>query len=329
MSINSVEISILVTFYNQVNNVERAVNSILQQKRSFNIEILISDDGSTDGTWEKLENLKKENPTIIKIFKQDRGNGVLLGGFRASRSRLFLLEQSKGKYIAFLDGDDYYIDMDKLEKQYRILENKDNQDCIACAHDISYVYEDGSIKHYYGNKIKEGKYNKHEYWRKMYFHTNTIMVRSSYKNNLPYNLLKNEFNDNVITFFILECGMIYYLSSPMASYVQTGNGIWTGQKEIINLLRNIFICDLIENYDKSMTKDTDIRFRCSWINMLKKRNQIENAINDELKTEAINNSFIYSQYWCNYKSLSILKKMHLLLKILVVEIRYRIYLLHK
>ena len=105
------KVSVLVTFYNQEDYVDEALQSVFDQKCDFDFEVLIGDDGSTDGTMAKLQEWKQKYPDRMEIYVMDREPGVKYNSSqRASRNRLNLLQYVKGEYFAYLDGDDFYID---------------------------------------------------------------------------------------------------------------------------------------------------------------------------------------------------------------------------
>ena len=303
------KVSVGITYYNQIDDVYRSIKSVLDQVTTFSFEILIGDDGSNDGTWEKVLEWENRYPGIIKAFQRRRDDGVSATGFRASRNRLNLLEKFRGEYFTFLDGDDYYIDRMKLQQQVDILDNESNRDCMVCAHDIMYVYKDGKKKAKYGNKLKEGRYNGKEYWKKWYFHTNTELIRKTAMDGLDIDLIANNYNDNYITFLSFQKGSIYYIPKAMAAYVQTGKGIWTGQKRIINLIRNMYICDLIYNHNPSYKRETDIRFRGTWIELFRSRKDINDKYLEMYNREAEDKELKYS----------------LRIKMISVEIEYRLF----
>ena len=121
------KVSVLVTFYNQEDYVDEALQSV------FDFEVLIGDDGSTDGTMAKLQKWKQKYPDRMEIYVMDREPGVKYNSSqRASRNRLNLLQYVKGEYFAYLDGDDFYIDDHKLQKQVEIMDQPENAKCPQC-----------------------------------------------------------------------------------------------------------------------------------------------------------------------------------------------------
>ena len=108
---NSPKVSVLISFYNLAPYVDQTMESVLAQKTDFPVEILCADDGSDDGTVEKLHNWCSRCPDTIRMFIMERKPGLKVDNrgriqrLNAIRSRL--LEEARGEYICYLDGDDF------------------------------------------------------------------------------------------------------------------------------------------------------------------------------------------------------------------------------
>ena len=123
-----VDLSICITTYNLEKYLEETLRSVFNQQTTYSYEVLIGDDGSTDKTIEIIKEWKRKYPEIIKYFIMDRENNKKYDHIiRASSNRYNLLKNAVGRYITFLDGDDFYIDSNKIEKQINILDK--NLDC--------------------------------------------------------------------------------------------------------------------------------------------------------------------------------------------------------
>ncbi len=312
------KICVLVTFYNQEKYVDKALESIINQKTVFNIKILIGDDGSSDGTQAKIQEWIDNYPDFVEMHVMDRGDDIYISGFRASRNRLNLLKYVDTDYFIFLDGDDYYIDDKKLQKQIDVLENPDNSDCIACAHDSEILYSDGNRKRICGDDLTEGKYTVKEYWKSKYFHTDSILIRSSVIKNIDFKLVENNFNDNLITYIVYQFGNVYYIPDAMTVYLQTGDGIWTSGNVIVNHIRNIFLFDLCNMINPKLYKETRDRFSYSWLMLFKHRKEISRNELYKYETEARNKKLKYSINWINYNEISAFKKSIFVLKTITI-----------
>lgn len=109
-------VSVLMPTYNHERYIGQAIESFLAQQCDFPIELLISNDRSTDNTLAIAKRYAEEYPDRIRLFAQATNLGLL-------RNYKFLLEQSSAKYIAILESDDYWIDPYKLQKQVEVMES--------------------------------------------------------------------------------------------------------------------------------------------------------------------------------------------------------------
>lgn len=109
-------VSICCITYNHKKFIAEAINGFLAQKLLFNFEIIIADDASTDGTTEIIREYQLAHPSLIKAFLHEQNKGMM-------ENFLFSLNSCKGKYIALCEGDDYWIDENKLSRQINFLEN--------------------------------------------------------------------------------------------------------------------------------------------------------------------------------------------------------------
>lgn len=268
------KISVLITFFNQEKYVDQAMESVLNQSINVPYKIIVGDDGSSDHTVEKVEGWMEKFPNQIELIVQSRENeGKYIAGCRASRNRLSLLKHVETPYFIYLDGDDYWTDVDKLAVQYKIMENAENADCIACAHQIEMYNEENpnKVENIPRFALKEKKFTLDEYWEKYYFHTDTILFRSSVISRLPWEIIEDSFNDNLITFCFLQFGKMYYLPKCMAAYRQNSNGIWAGEKLVTNIFRNIISYDLEMKINCKMKRTIRIRHIVDFITAVKIR----------------------------------------------------------
>ncbi|MCK9208657.1 MAG: glycosyltransferase, partial [Salinivirgaceae bacterium] len=109
------KVSVLVVTYNQAPFIEQALNSILEQKTSFEFEVVIGDDCSTDGTKEKITQFQKRYPEKIKPLFNEKNIGFLQNWKKS-------YQRCRGEYLAILEGDDFWTDPLKLQKQVDFLD---------------------------------------------------------------------------------------------------------------------------------------------------------------------------------------------------------------
>lgn len=136
-------VSIGMTVYNQENYVAQAIESILAQKVNFNYEIVIAEDCSTDGTREIVKEYARRYPNRIKLILQKENVGL-------KAQSAMLRKICNGVYRTHLEGDDYWLTTDKLQKQVDFLEK--HRDYIAVTGRIKTVNEEGEDCDFpYGN----------------------------------------------------------------------------------------------------------------------------------------------------------------------------------
>lgn len=112
-------VSVSVLSYNHVDYIGDCLDSILEQERDFEIEILIHDDGSTDGTQDVICKYQEQYPDIIKPILQPEN--LYTKGFGNFGLR-YNFTRAKGKYIAMCDADDYWVHKEKLKRQVAFLD---------------------------------------------------------------------------------------------------------------------------------------------------------------------------------------------------------------
>lgn len=109
-------VSIFMPAYNQQEYIGQAIEHVLRQRVSFPIELVIGEDCSIDGTREVIYQYQKKCPDIIRVLTANSNIG-------AAANKQRILDACRGKYIAFCDGDDYWHDPEKLQKQVSFLES--------------------------------------------------------------------------------------------------------------------------------------------------------------------------------------------------------------
>lgn len=139
-------VSIIIPAYNIRDYIGRCLESVMQQSHQL-IEIIVVDDGSTDGTWEVIKQYAEIDQRIMAIHKDNGG---------VSSARLMGIEKARGEYIGFVDGDDYI----EPYMYKHLLQNalKYSADISHCGYKM--IYPDGHIDYYYGtNQIIEQSHN--------------------------------------------------------------------------------------------------------------------------------------------------------------------------
>lgn len=126
-------VSVCIFTFNYEKYLEQAIESVLAQKTTFPVEIVIGDDFSTDRTREIARQYAEKYPGKVVLSLNEKNIGGTLNWLRT-------MNKCSGKYIALLDGDDYFTDVYKLQKQYDALEG--SKDYVLCFHGVEEKYDD-------------------------------------------------------------------------------------------------------------------------------------------------------------------------------------------
>lgn len=211
-------VSISCITYNHEPYIAQALNGFLMQKTSFPFEVLIHDDASTDRTADIIREYEKKFPNLIKPIYQKENQ--YSKGF-TSVSATWNFPRAQGKYIALCEGDDYWIDENKLQMQVDFLEN--NESYTGCFHGAEVVAEEGLSADLYSN-LKDKDYSSTEILRKWIVPTASVMFRREILSLVPWN---NDFMHGDIVYFltITNYGKFRCMKEKMSVYRRTQAGV--------------------------------------------------------------------------------------------------------
>ncbi len=245
------DLSVCITTYNLEKVLDQTLESVFAQKTEYSFEVLIGDDGSSDGTMEQIAVWEEKYPQIIRHYQMPReANKKYNPIFRASANRINLLKHAQGKYITFLDGDDFYIDPNNFQKQISILEK--HPQCALCARNMNYYYPDGSTVAMTRFSETEGIVPAKQFWMQGgYSPAEACIMR---REALVFDsCFERYFDDNFILFLALQGGDLYYLPEEMANYRQNPSG-FLGTEQIKMDIINLLDCDMEIRRNRSWKK---------------------------------------------------------------------------
>lgn len=170
-SSSEILVSICCTAYNLEKYIGQAIESFLMQKTNFRYEIIIGEDYSSDSTRNIISEYSRKYPDLIEMVISDSNVGII-------RNYNRILDKAKGKYIAICDGDDYWVDPLKLQKQVDFLESHD--DFVICCHYSYLVNETGTVT-YQDPSVVPLTYSYHDILlgKKKETRNSTLMIRNS------------------------------------------------------------------------------------------------------------------------------------------------------
>lgn len=261
-------VSIVCITYNHASYIRKTLDSFLAQKTSFDYEIIIHDDASTDGTTDIIEEYVQKYPEIIiPIFQTENqySKGIPI-------TSNVVIRHTRGKYIAFCEGDDFWIDENKLEKQVQFLEC--NLEYIACVHRYIVVDEhDTEIDLVtFGYYEKCGRYTLSDFKSvELPSQLASLVFRNVVENNEKF-LLKRLFDNTCIQgdmkwfLYLLRLGDIYRMEDVMSAYrfvEKLGSNSYTSRQLGRKLGWKKFkdLCVLEKVYNELFKYDLDLKIR--------------------------------------------------------------------
>ena len=218
----SIIVSVSCITYNHAPYIRACLDGFLMQKTSFVFEILIHDDCSTDGTREIIEEYSKKYPDIIfPIFQTENQYSK---GVRGMMAR-FNFPRCRGKYIALCEGDDYWSDPYKLQRQVDFLEA--NTDFSICFHNMKILNESNpSALEFTNSKDQESVSSILDLASKGNFMFTASVVFKKPKDGFPNWLTDLPIGDYAIHLFNAQFGKIKFLDQVMGAYRIHAGGVW-------------------------------------------------------------------------------------------------------
>lgn len=225
--------------YNHERFIHESIEGVLMQQTNFEYELIISNDASSDRTHEVISEFIANHPNgeRVKYFNHHTN-------LRMQSNFIFALKECRGKYIALCDGDDYWTDPLKLQKQV---------DYISSHGHCNLVFTDVQLLEEAGSKLKENWatitrniYGFKDLIERNVITTCTVLFRNPNKNEEIENWLKIfAIGDYPLYLFLLRSGYAYYLNEITAVYRQHTGGTFS-LKGIRNLIdKNIEVLETV------------------------------------------------------------------------------------
>ena len=220
-------VSICSITYNHAPYIRQCLDGFLMQKTNFKYEIIIHDDASTDGTAEIIKEYAEKYPDlIIPILQTENQYSKGLRGFYVR----FVFPRAKGRYIALCEGDDYWTDPLKLQKQVDFLEA--NPDFVMSTHGYNEYWEaHNEISNIAQVSSKEITLSTLIYCSWYFFQPLSLLFRSAAFNIGEYNKYACS-RDTILFYYLLTKGQGFYFQEKMGIYRRHSNGIWTGSNRL-------------------------------------------------------------------------------------------------
>lgn len=232
--------------YNHEKFIAQAIESVLMQKTSFPFELVIGEDCSTDKTREICQNFKNNYPDRIELILNDSNIGMMPNFVQT-------LKACKGKYVALLEGDDYWTYPNKLQEQVEFLET--NPEYVMCFHNSKLFYEDDSFRTglFIKKKIKN-TFTIKDILRGNFIPTQSVVFRNSLIKEFPQWFYHAMPGDWFLHIFNAHYGLIKYFNEVWATYRIHKGGVYSGPSKICNFEKTIIA---LEKY----CEEIDLKYR--------------------------------------------------------------------
>ncbi|WP_287640976.1 glycosyltransferase family 2 protein [Bacteroides sp.] len=239
-------VSIRTSTYNHGPYIRQCIEGVLMQKTNFSFEFIIGEDYSTDGTRDIVFEYAKRYPDVIRVITADYNVGTKANGRRCIRA-------CRGKYMAICEGDDYWIDPLKLQKQVDFLEG--HPDYVLSHTSIKYYYQsqhlfitskDAAIN---SNILKKGFLSKEDILLSYRIQTASVLFRRILLDEIyKYDTFLYQsgyflMGDTPLWYGLLGKGKIHFLPEVTTVYRKNNNSV-TGHNNLKKYFR--FILSMAE-----------------------------------------------------------------------------------
>ena len=247
---NEVLVSIYCLAYNHEKYIRDCLDGFVNQQTNFKFEVIVHDDASTDGTADIIEEYVSRYPDIIKPILQ-KENQYSKGINHITHTYIFPL--MRGKYVAVCEGDDYWCDVHKLQKQVDVLET--NAEYVACVHQTKLIDclhgREGVTSNIKGNGVidKTMIFSQDS----PVYHTSSLLYRRELITRKPdFCFICRSVGDYPFELFLAIEGDIFFIDEIMSVYRQYTAGSWSlsSKKKPIDVRYVREILDVLNGADK-------------------------------------------------------------------------------
>lgn len=219
---NTIMVTVICLSYNHEKYIRDTFEGIIKQKTTFKFDVVVHDDASTDSSREIIEEYQKKYPDIIKPILQTDNQFSKGVDFEEK----YIIPKCSGKYIAYCECDDYWIDESKLQKQVDFLEK--HSEYSVCGH-RHYVYNCRTNKKSISNNDNTNHtvdFKVISDWSGAQFHTSSYLFRRELL-CVPQSMkMKNVGNYPRLVWLALN-GRVYQFAEVMSVYRIFTNGSWS------------------------------------------------------------------------------------------------------
>ena len=252
-TVKDISVAIFMITYNHEKYIRQAVKGIVSQKTNFPYKIFIGEDCSTDNTRAICIELQQKYPDKITLLLHEKNVGVWQNAALVYKACI-----EYGKYTALCEGDDYWTDENKLQKQVDFLEQ--NPDFNICCHRAKRLEEKNKTLKT-PKALKQSVFTQEDVANHNFLQTLTEVFRNSAWKGLSEGYFNSISGDYFINMMLSENGKIKYLPDVMAVYRQHQSGIWhslgtiKGLQQTLAVLNTYLQTDLKESVKENLRRN--------------------------------------------------------------------------
>jgi glycosyltransferase involved in cell wall biosynthesis len=209
-----VDVSVILLTYNHEPYIEQAIDSVLEQTTEAKVEILVSEDCSPDRTRAIVQRYARRYPDRIRLFLSEQNQNDIEVYLRAYR-------QARGDFVAYLDGDDYWLP-EKLERQLEFL--RSNPHVVMCYHAAKVIGD--------GTKECTRRYGEYDGLQQLLLQnpapSGAVLFRRRALGDLPGWFADQDYIDWPLAVLLAQRGEIAYLDEPLSVYREHAGGLYSG-----------------------------------------------------------------------------------------------------
>jgi glycosyltransferase involved in cell wall biosynthesis len=242
------KINIVVTAYNHEKYIAQCMESVLCQVGDFQMEVIVGDDASTDNTREILEGFQHSHPGVVSLLPAGPNLGVT-GNLKRC------LDACSGDFIAVCEGDDYWTDTHKLQRQMDCLQL--HPDYSMCFSALRLYFQDTNT--FVLNVLPERDFLQTEdlISRNYIANFSCCMYRESTVRRLPSGIFDMFIADWMFNIACSQLGTIGFIRDPLSVYRIHSRGAWSGMLPVQSLRET---CRLIDHYNEFLGYRYDTLF---------------------------------------------------------------------
>lgn len=248
-------VSVIMISYNQEKYIRQAIESVYAQNVDFDIEIIIGDDASQDDTPNIIAELAEQDSRLIPLLREKN--------FGMNRNFIDIVNRAKGKYLAILEGDDFWLDNNKLQKQVELLET--NPDSYIC-YTNSRIIDDNDefIKNFYDIEGQKGwfripivKLTFDTLINGNFINTASVMYRRIEGLEIPEWFYDLKLGDWPFSLLHAERGNLLFLNEITACYRQHSASNWSSKDSLFTVTKTLECYEELRNHFKNSTSQID------------------------------------------------------------------------